>query len=98
MSSTPIFIILAALCALAGIFAAAMAHAMNVKLDDIRHGLRTFDNSFFQTPGRMNIFDELGFKVILDYGHNPGAVDAMATFVDNLASAGVLKAGGRKVV
>ncbi|HMV68268.1 MAG TPA: cyanophycin synthetase [Myxococcota bacterium] len=79
-------------------FAAAMAHAMSVKLDDIRHGLRTFDNSFFQTPGRMNIFDEHGFKVILDYGHNPAAVDAMSTFVDNLAAAGVVKPGGKKVV
>jgi cyanophycin synthetase len=79
-------------------FAAGMAHAMGVKLDDIRHGLRTFDNSFFQTPGRMNIFDELGFKVILDYGHNAAAVDAMCTFVDNLAAAGVIKPGGKKVV
>ena len=51
-------------------FAAAMAYAMDVSLDNIRQGLRTFDTSFFQVPGRMNIFDRLGFKVILDYGHN----------------------------
>jgi hypothetical protein len=55
-----------------------------VKLDDIRHGLRTFDTTFFQTPGRMNIFDQHGFKVILDYGHNPHALEAMCTLVDNL--------------
>jgi cyanophycin synthetase len=58
---------------------------MGVSLENIRQGLRTFDTSFFQTPGRMNIFDKLGFKVILDYGHNPAAVDAMCTLVDRLS-------------
>ncbi len=67
-------------------FAAAMAFAMNVKLDDIRHGLRTFDTSFFQTPGRMNVYDQLGFKVILDYGHNSAAVSAMVALTDALTS------------
>jgi len=67
-------------------FAAAVCHAMGVKLDDIRHGLRTFDTTFFQAPGRMNVFDGHGFKVILDYGHNPAAVDAMCTLVDRLGA------------
>src|SRR5689334_21239036 len=58
-------------------FAAAMAFSMGLKLEDIRHGLRTFDTTFFQAPGRMNVFDEHPFKVILDYGHNPAAVEAM---------------------
>ncbi len=79
-------------------FAAGMAFAMGVKLDDIRHGLRTFDTSFFQAPGRMNVFDELGFKVILDYGHNPAAVDAMCTLVDRLVDGGALGEGGTRTV
>jgi cyanophycin synthetase len=70
-------------------FAAAMAHAMGVRLEDIRHGLRTFDTSFFQAPGRMNVYDELGFKVILDYGHNPHAIDAMCSLVDRLSDGGM---------
>ncbi len=65
-------------------FAAAMAHSMGVGLEDIRHGLRTFDTTFFQAPGRMNIFDEHPFKVILDYGHNPAAVRAMVELVERL--------------
>jgi cyanophycin synthetase len=65
-------------------FAAAMAFSMGVKLEDIRHGLRTFDSSFFQAPGRMNVFDEHPFKVILDYGHNPAAVEAMVNLVERL--------------
>jgi cyanophycin synthetase len=65
-------------------FSAAMAWAMGVKLDDIRHGLRTFDTTFFQAPGRTNIYDAHGFKVILDYGHNVAAMDAMCDFVERL--------------
>ena len=65
-------------------FAAAMAYSFGVHLDNIRHGLRTFDTSFFQAPGRMNVFDEHPFKVILDYGHNPAALKAMAKLADRL--------------
>lgn len=59
-------------------FAAVMAYAMGVKVENIRQGLRTFDTSYFQVPGRTNVFDKLPFKVILDYGHNPAAVQAMS--------------------
>jgi cyanophycin synthetase len=69
-------------------FAAAMAFSMGLKLEDIRHGLRTFDTTFFQAPGRMNIFDEHPFKVILDYGHNSAAVEAMCQLVTRLEVAG----------
>jgi len=69
-------------------FAAAMAFSMGVKLEDIRHGLRTFDASFFQAPGRMNVFDEHPFKVILDYGHNPDAVEVMCQLTDRLEPTG----------
>jgi cyanophycin synthetase len=57
--------------------AAAMAFSMGLKLETIRQGLRTFDTTFFQAPGRTNVFNEHPFKVILDYGHNAHAVDAM---------------------
>jgi len=69
-------------------FAAAMAFSMGLKLEDIRHGLRTFDTTFFQAPGRMNIYDEHAFKVILDYGHNPTAIQAMCDLVDRLEVTG----------
>ena len=69
-------------------FAAAMAFSMGLKLEDIRHGLRTFDTTFFQAPGRMNIYDEHPFKVILDYGHNPAAVEVMCNLVERLEVAG----------
>ncbi len=65
-------------------FAAALAHCLDVSLDNIKQGLRTFDTTFFQAPGRMNIFDGHPFKVILDYGHNPAAVQAMCDLVSRL--------------
>ncbi|MGJ5619157.1 cyanophycin synthetase [Sulfitobacter sp. MF3-043] len=65
-------------------FAAAMAYCFGVDLDNIRHGLRTFDTSYFQAPGRMNVFDEHPFKVILDYAHNPAAFGAMADLADRM--------------
>ncbi len=58
-------------------FAAAMAYAFNISLEHISQGLRTFTTSFYQAPGRMNVFDEHPFKVILDYAHNPAAIKAI---------------------
>ena len=69
-------------------FAAAMAFSLGLTLDQIRAGLRTFNNSFYQSPGRMNVFDEHGFRVILDYGHNEAAIAAMADLVNRLEPRG----------
>ncbi len=69
-------------------FAAALAHSLGVTLENIRHGLRTFDTTFFQAPGRMNVFTEHPFKVILDYAHNPAAVKTMCDVVDRLDEPG----------
>ncbi|MFA3916683.1 cyanophycin synthetase [Ruegeria hyattellae] len=65
-------------------FAAAMAYSFGVDLDNIRHGLRTFDTSYFQAPGRLNVYDEHPFKVILDYAHNPAAIGVVTDLVDRL--------------
>jgi cyanophycin synthetase len=65
-------------------FAAAMAFSLGIKLDAIRQGLRTFDSTFFQAPGRMNVFNEHPFKVLFDYGHNAHAVGMMADLASRL--------------
>jgi cyanophycin synthetase len=64
--------------------AAAMGFSMGLKLETIRQGLRTFDTTFFQAPGRANVYSEHPFKVILDYGHNAHAVDAMCQLASRL--------------
>lgn len=69
-------------------FAAAITFSMDVRLEEIQDGLRTFDTSFFQAPGRMNVYHGHSFKVILDYGHNPAAVEAMVRLVERLEPRG----------
>ena len=65
-------------------FAAAVTFSMGVRLEDVRHGLQSFESSFFQAPGRGNIYAEHPFKVILDYGHNAPAVEAMCQLANKL--------------
>ncbi|MDJ0653180.1 MAG: cyanophycin synthetase [Xanthomonadales bacterium] len=69
-------------------FAAALAFSMGISLEDIRHGLRTFTTTFFQAPGRMNVYDEHPFRVILDYAHNPAAISTMCQTVDRMDVSG----------
>ncbi len=73
-------------------FAAAMAFSLGIKLDAIRQGLRTFDSTFYQAPGRMNVFDEHPFKVLFDYGHNAHAVGMLADLAQRL------EVKGRRIV
>ncbi len=68
--------------------AAAMGFSLGIKLDAIRQGLRTFDTTFFQVPGRMNVYNEHPFKVLMDYGHNAHAVGVMADLVQRLDVSG----------
>jgi cyanophycin synthetase len=73
-------------------FAAALAYHMGIDLENIRHGLRTFDSTFFQSPGRLNVYSEHPFKVIMDYAHNPAAVSMVCGVVDRF------DVSGRKIV
>lgn len=65
-------------------FATAMAYNFNTSLEDIRQGLRIFNTSFYQAPGRLNIYDEHPFKVILDYAHNPAAIKTISDLAARL--------------
>ena len=67
-------------------FAAALAHGLGIDLESIRNGLCTFNNTFLQSPGRLNICDEHPFRVILDYAHNPAAVKTICGLVDRLGA------------
>jgi cyanophycin synthetase len=66
--------------------AAAAAHAAGAHLHDIRQGLRSFTTSIYQAPGRLNVFEMDGVKVILDYAHNAAGLETLGNFVDRLAS------------
>jgi cyanophycin synthetase len=64
--------------------AAAICYARGVSVENIRQGLRTFATSFYLTPGRLNVFDEYAFRVIVDYAHNPAAIAALSDLVNRL--------------
>jgi len=75
--------------------AAGAAWAAGAHLHDIRQGLRTFTTSYFMAPGRLNMFELDGYRVIVDYAHNPPAVAALGEFVDRLAEP---SPGGRQAL
>ena len=64
--------------------AASAALAADVQLDYIRQALRTFTSSFFQTPGRFNLLDLGGKRVVVDYCHNVAGLEAIADFVKRM--------------
>jgi cyanophycin synthetase len=73
--------------------AAAAAWAAGAHLHDIRQGLRTFSTSFFQAPGRLNLLDVAGVRVVIDYCHNVDGMRQLADFVGRMMSEPVTKAG-----
>ncbi|HEX8419228.1 MAG TPA: cyanophycin synthetase [Sphingomonas sp.] len=62
--------------------AAAMCIAHGVAANVVRQGLRAFTTSFADSPGRLNIHDDHGFRVIVDYAHNPAAITALGRLID----------------
>jgi len=64
--------------------AAAAAWAAGAHLHDIRQGLRTFSTSFFQAPGRLNLLDVGGVRVVIDYCHNVDGMRQLADFVNRM--------------
>jgi cyanophycin synthetase len=64
--------------------AAAASHAAGAHLHDIRQGLRSFTTSIYQAPGRLNVFDLDGVKVVIDYAHNPAGLETLGDFVERL--------------
>ena len=64
--------------------AAAAAWASGAHLHDIRQGLRTFTTSFFQAPGRLNMVEVAGVRVVIDYCHNVDGMRALSDFVNRM--------------
>ena len=69
--------------------AAAAAHAAGAHVHDIRQGLRSFHPSFHEAPGRLNMVELHGVKVIIDYAHNPHGLAMAGDFVERLTAPGV---------
>src|SRR5215203_3487843 len=67
--------------------ATAAAIARDVQLECIRDALRAFTTDFAQTPGRFNLLEIEGRQVVMDYGHNVGALEAVGDFVQRTHAA-----------
>lgn len=61
--------------------AVTAALADDVQLEYIRQAMRTFTSSFYQTPGRFNLVEFQGRRIIMDYCHNIAGLESMADFV-----------------
>jgi cyanophycin synthetase len=61
--------------------ASAMAYCHGIPLTTIRSALNSFGASYEQSPGRLNVADVGGSKVIVDYAHNPAGLTALAQLV-----------------
>jgi UDP-N-acetylmuramyl tripeptide synthase len=55
--------------------AAALTWSMGASLDDIASGLVTMQQD--ENPGRCNVYAVGGFKVLIDFAHNPAAMSAL---------------------
>jgi cyanophycin synthetase len=66
----------------ANALAAALAtYARGVPPERIAAALASFDGSFEQNPGRMNVTRAPGFTTIVDYAHNPAALRALGEVI-----------------
>jgi len=62
--------------------AAAMAcYLFPLDIEIIKRGLENFKPGIEFTPGRLNIFDIKGFKLLVDYAHNPSGYLAIKDFI-----------------
>jgi cyanophycin synthetase len=73
--------------------AAAAAWSMGAHIHDIRQGLRTFSTSFFQAPGRLNLVEVAGTRVVIDYCHNVDGMRQLADFVNRMMAEPQTRAG-----
>jgi len=72
--------------------AIAAAYFSGLDIDSIRSALGVFSAGELFTPGRMNEFKGLPFRVFIDFAHNPDGMRNICDFVDRT------KVKGRKLI
>ena len=64
--------------------AIAAAYVQGMRYDDIRAGLLSFFPSPSLTPGRLNVLRLGTRRVIVDYAHNPAAIEGLMDMVSGM--------------
>ena len=72
--------------------AVAASYLSGVDIETIQTAMSGFRADYETTPGRINIFDELPFRIVMDFAHNPDGMRRICEFVD------LQKVPGRKLV
>ncbi|WP_122469040.1 glutamate ligase domain-containing protein [Brevundimonas lutea] len=58
-----------------------MAVAAGLTPETAAGALRTFASTYEQNPGRLNVYDGHGFRVVMDYAHNPDGLRALGGLI-----------------
>jgi len=72
--------------------AIAACYLSGTEVDVICEAMSRFKTGYETTPGRMNEFTDLPFRIILDFAHNPDGIRRIAEFADKQ------EVEGRKIV
>jgi len=62
--------------------AIAASYLVGVNIKNIVGAMRNFRSGTDSTPGRLNIFDDLPFRVIIDFAHNADGFLRLSEFID----------------
>jgi len=68
--------------------AIAASYLAGVSNGQIRDAMRHFRSGPDSTPGRLNIFDDLPFRVIIDFAHNADGFMKLSEFTDTQSVSG----------
>lgn len=68
--------------------ATAITAAYGVPLPVIAAALASFEPTFEESPGRLNVVEAHGVKILVDYAHNPAALEALANLLKKLRPKG----------
>jgi cyanophycin synthetase len=66
--------------------AVAAAGGLGIPLDAVRRTLCRFGRDPADNPGRGNVYDVGGIRIVVDYAHNPHGMAALAATLDGMAS------------
>lgn len=73
--------------------AAALTYCLGVSVEDIRTGLKSISQD--DNPGRCNVYEISGVNVLLDFAHNPHAMQALFDMASGLPAKRRLLAFGQ---
>ena len=63
-------------------------YLLGISVKEIKTAMSGFSSCPENTPGRLNVFDDLPFRIIMDFAHNPDGMRKLCEFVDQQCTTG----------